>query len=330
MYFQRDPVTFIDWLPTIIVFCLIVILCVISLYTQNTEKNKSSHWRTNIGKPLLGFLYVALVIAVYILLDEYEDVGGFFFLIMLGFLGLMFFWITDAMFFSSVDESRDYNDKIQRKNEYIQRKNLEYEDCKQILFNKYGGECTFDIFIEEIPTLTSYTNPCLQESDLKKRFEKLDELSDKYFYSGEVETYMSDIKKHIYVFENKSIIIIYGNQYHFSDLLSFSLVDNTTSETITTSSGSSSTSTGSMLGRAVVGGVLTGGLGALAGATTAKKNINSNANSSTKIIHDYTIFLNINSLKEPLISINLGSQQEKAQQLASILNVIIERNKKNN
>lgn len=80
-----------------------------------------------------------------------------------------------------------------------------------------------------------------------------------------------NIKSRVLIYEQSSVIIINSKKYEFSDILGYSLVDDATSETITTSVGTAKTSTGSMIGRAVVGGVLTGGLGAVAGAATAKK-----------------------------------------------------------
>ncbi len=135
-----------------------------------------------------------------------------------------------------------------------------------------------------------------------------------------------DINTHVMLFESSQIIRIKAQEYKFSDILGYSLVDDATSETITTSTGTAKTSTGSMLGRAVVGGVLTGGLGAVAGAATAKKNISDNATSQTTTMHNYTLYINVNSLQEPTISLNLGNDVSIAQKLAGAVNVIIERN----
>ena len=137
---------------------------------------------------------------------------------------------------------------------------------------------------------------------------------------GDYEEY--DIDTHVMLFESSQIIRIKAQEYKFSDILGYSLVDDATSETITTSTGTAKTSTGSMLGR----GVLTGGLGAVAGAATAKKNISDNATSQTTTMHNYTLYINVNSLQEPTISLNLGNDVSIAQKLAGAVNVIIERN----
>lgn len=136
-----------------------------------------------------------------------------------------------------------------------------------------------------------------------------------------------NLSTRILIYEQSGIIIVKSKEYRFSDILGYSLVDDATSETITTSTGTAKTSTGSMLGRAVVGGVLTGGLGAVAGAATAKKNISDNATSQTTTIHKYTLYINVNSLQEPTIALKIGDNASRAQKLAGAINVIIERNK---
>ena len=128
---------------------------------------------------------------------------------------------------------------------------------------------------------------------------------------------------YISVFEKTSIVMINDVEYPFSDILGFSLVDDATNETITTSIGEAKTSTGSMLGRAVVGSMLTGGLGAVVGAVTAKKNIETNAASQTTTTHKYTMYINVNSLASPTITIPIGQDEQTAHHLANLFNVII-------
>lgn len=133
---------------------------------------------------------------------------------------------------------------------------------------------------------------------------------------------------YIYVFEEAKIFMVLGKQYHFSDILDFSLVDDMTSETITISKGDEKTSTSNMLGRAVVGGIFTGGIGAVTAAATAKKTIMTNATSQTTNTHKYTIYLTINSLTDPSVIIRLGNDNEKAQKITNVLKVILARDNK--
>ena len=136
-----------------------------------------------------------------------------------------------------------------------------------------------------------------------------------------------DFDKHIFVFEKSQVVIVKSKEYKFSDILSCSLVDDVTNETITTTTGKSKTATGSMLGRAVVGGVLTGGLGAVAGAATAKRNITEDASSKTTTVHDYFIYINTNNFQEPVISLHIGNDSGRAQRIIGVMNVIMAKNK---
>lgn len=148
----------------------------------------------------------------------------------------------------------------------------------------------------------------------------LNQIKSKY---GDNATIIEMAYNKIIVSEQKKCVVIYNEEYLFTDIIGCSLIDDATSETITTSTGEAKTSTGSMLGRAVVGGVLTGGLGAVAGAATARKNIATNATSQTITTHKYVIYINVNSLKNPTITIPIGEDTQKAHELANLFNVII-------
>lgn len=172
------------------------------------------------------------------------------------------------------------------------------------------------------------------EVALRKKFETeyqllLDKFGD---CTVDVKLGITDVyvESRLFVFEKSQMIVLFGIEYKFSDILGFSLVDDATSETITTSAGDSKTSTGNMLGRAVVGGILTGGLGAVAGAATAKKNITTNATSQTSTTHKYTMYVNVNSLSSPTITIRIGKDSQKAHNLANLFNVIVSRGQTQN
>ena len=87
------------------------------------------------------------------------------------------------------------------------------------------------------------------------------------------------------------------------------------------------TPTGNMLGRTVVGGVLLGGVGALAGASTSKKETTtSSLGQSIEEKHDYTLYINVDSLSSPIEKVNFGKNINELQETAAILNIIIKRN----
>ena len=187
------------------------------------------------------------------------------------------------------------NLKAQRNRELAnERIEIEFNNARQKLFDKYG-ECTTDVCI----------------GDLKA------------------------IKHHIYIFEDSATIVLNGEAIAFNKILGFTLQDD--SKTISTSNEVSytsmtKTSIGSMLGRAAVAGMFTGGLGAVAGAATAKKKTITTPNQSqstttTSIKHNYVCYVNVNDLSNPIREIFLGENSQRAQKVANILNVIIERNK---
>jgi hypothetical protein len=135
----------------------------------------------------------------------------------------------------------------------------------------------------------------------------------------------SKINDTIYIFESTSTIMINNQVLKFKDILGFNVFDNSTviysGQTAVTKS-----KTGSSLGRAVVGGALLGGVGAIIGGTTGKKETVLSAQTSS-VNHSYTIVININDLSTPLIKLTLGDSQGLVQMISSILTIICERNK---
>ena len=80
-----------------------------------------------------------------------------------------------------------------------------------------------------------------------------------------------------------------------------------------------------MVGRAIVGGVLTGGAGAIiGGATASKTTTTSGGTSRTK--HNYTLIITVDSLSNPIERIHLGENGTYANEICSILSIIINRN----
>lgn len=137
---------------------------------------------------------------------------------------------------------------------------------------------------------------------------------------------------YLYVFEGPKIVSLKDEIIPFKSILGFSLNDD--SETVmhneTSYVSTTSTNTGSMIGRAAVGGILLGGVGALAGATTAKKETITKptvAMTTTTVKHKYSLFLNLDDLSNPTRELKLGSDTTKAQTVANIFNIIVQRNK---
>ena len=130
----------------------------------------------------------------------------------------------------------------------------------------------------------------------------------------------------ILAFSKVSRIWLIGNDLPMSSILSCNLSDN--SKTIKGKSTiQTKTNTGNMAKRAVVGGVILGGAGALAGGVTAKKD-GTIIHEDDKIVHDYTILVNIDSLSTPVIRLQCGTNGTLVNDIVGLLNVIINRNKR--
>ncbi len=153
-----------------------------------------------------------------------------------------------------------------------------------------------------------------------------------FFYDSErIDIIDPEITDRVFIFEDKSIIILNGKPINFKDIIAFKLTDDEhiiyqNSETTF----KTSTSTGSIIGRAIIGGVLLGGVGAIIGGATAKKNTTTISTPQNSIVyHDYKIYITINSLTDPQIVLELDYHENAINEIVSVLSIILDRNKKN-
>jgi hypothetical protein len=79
-----------------------------------------------------------------------------------------------------------------------------------------------------------------------------------------------------------------------------------------------------MVKRAVVGEVLIGGAGAIIGGSTASKTTIS-TQENDKVVHNYTIIVNVDSLSEPIIRVHIGTDGKTVNEIVGLMNVIINR-----
>lgn len=129
----------------------------------------------------------------------------------------------------------------------------------------------------------------------------------------------------ICIFENTKNAWILGKVYSFDKIVDCSISDNNhikKAEVIY----KTSTSTGNMIGRAVVGGILTGGVGAVVGGATASKNTVAVPKGEDELIHDYTVILNVDDLSAPIIHIPCKTNAAMAEEIYAIFSLIIKRN----
>lgn len=148
-------------------------------------------------------------------------------------------------------------------------------------------------------------------------------ISNQYELSQEI-----NIKNRIFVFADSKKIWIKGSVYDFKDIIGCTINDDSYIKKANVTY-KTSTSTGSMIGRAVVGGMLTGGFGAVIGGATASKTTVAEPSGSDAVIHNFTIVLNINSFTSPVIYINCGDNIKLKDELLGMINVILSHNSQN-
>ena len=123
----------------------------------------------------------------------------------------------------------------------------------------------------------------------------------------------------IFVFEKPKKIIFDKKEYDFSDILSCSLYDENHKDIPPTQV--TRTNTGSMLGRAAVGGLTLGVAGAVVGAMTAKTESTSSVDSS--YISSYVVKIGIKSIEKPTMILKYGSDKAKAEEVYALVQAII-------
>lgn len=116
----------------------------------------------------------------------------------------------------------------------------------------------------------------------------------------------------VLVFPNYEKIVIEGCTHDFSNIMDFTVNEE--------KSYKSNTSTSSAIGRGIVGGVLLGGVGALAGATTAKKK-------TVEKVEGYTIRLTMQGFNNSDVTM-YTKYESTMRQITSILKKIIDHNEK--
>ena len=132
-----------------------------------------------------------------------------------------------------------------------------------------------------------------------------------------------NIDKEIIAFEKTNRVWICGKDFPMGSILGCKFSDN---KKVVKGQITSTTKTNNknMVKRAVVGGVLTGGTGAVIGGTTARKTTVS-TQENDKVYHDYTIVINIDSLSDPILRIPIGSDGNTVNEIVAMMNVIINR-----
>jgi len=171
-------------------------------------------------------------------------------------------------------------------------------------------------YIEKNINKERIKNQRIEESNIRRK-----NLVDSILPTDKVIT----IGKTLFALSTANNKVIIGERiFNLSDIISFSISDNS-QQIFTPSTSRTKTNTGSVIGRAVVGGVLTGGVGAIIGGATAKKETVTEGG-TTFTTHDYSVHLSMDNISEPLLTIHIGSNSVEMEQAKALFNVIIKRN----
>lgn len=253
-----------------------------------------------------------------------------------------------------------YNDKI--KNEEVESKNT-YDLIIRIvgLFAFAGGIFLLALYLttrknkadeENFQIALAQIEKKKEEDERKKELLKQKELKHEQLMR-DYSNYLSNLKakygncdksirlhskitelpSEILVFGQSKYVVIEKKEIPFSDILDCTYNDDVKeTETIKTfredSSATTKANTGSMIGRSVAGGLLFGGVGAIVGGSTAKKDTIIKHGTDTsihnkEIEHNYTVAITVKDISNPVIKINVGNDTALKDEIVSLMKVII-------
>lgn len=127
----------------------------------------------------------------------------------------------------------------------------------------------------------------------------------------------------IYVFEKHSMVILNGDKLNYSDIIDVRLIDKSTDEIITETTGTIQSSTGDIIGRAIVGGMIGGDAGAIIGGTTGTRDIETTTVSQVVKNHSYQVSVNVNNLRKPTYTAYSGDNIDVANDIFNLFQTII-------
>ncbi len=238
---------------------------------------------------------------------------------------LLFIALKYVLENGSLDFLDTKKDKELKKIEFDKQeeKRKKYEEKDKIYYEKRKARIE-----NEMQELTNQYGKLSQEFILTKDFEK----SNKIQISFGHKSYIPALAEKIMIFEENSKIVIRNKTYNFEDIISFELKDN--KQIIfenTISKSISETNTKNILGRAIVGGILFGGVGAIIGGSTAKKETNTITEPPKTIEnHNFELHIIINNLSDPQIILDLGDNINLANKLVPVMSLILNSNTKLN
>ena len=151
--------------------------------------------------------------------------------------------------------------------------------------------------------------------ELEDKYGKITRIVPYSHFDNDLLEYHDDI----IVFGEAKKIILYKKEYDFIDILSCSMYDQNHKDI--PSKQVTRTKTGSMLGRAALGGLTLGVAGALVGAVTAKTETDSNLDNT--YLCSYVVKIGLKSIEEPIIKFEYGCDKSKAEEVYAMIQAII-------
>ena len=162
-----------------------------------------------------------------------------------------------------------------------------------------------------IPVLTISTR---SNEYHEKRTKKNEEALIKQYGEYSIKIDSGTIDSMTFLFPSSQVLVINGTKFNFSEIIDFSLNEMASYKT--------TTSTSSMLGRGLGGGVMFGGVGELAGANSA-------SSKTVKETAQYDFNIIIDDFSNPNFRCTYH-HEDRAKTLYSILKLIIDKNQSKN
>lgn len=200
--------------------------------------------------------------------------------------------------------------------------------------------------------IEDYFNSCLSKSNLKKVLDKavskalsnnnepdkiVSVLYNTYEPSSDGEDLYDFISETRFYIKEKKVVFITPKKIHiipFSKIVSYDIVlPNEDSKPVHSSKiQGTKTDTGNMVKRAIIGGILGGGVGAVIGGATAKTKTTTEENMYAAVLNQplYELRIKFDDIINPVIIINFDTNKQMVQEVANSLDVIVRQNADNN
>lgn len=149
----------------------------------------------------------------------------------------------------------------------------------------------------------------------------LEELTSKYGKPEQIIRILdTKIKNSFIVFPESQCIYIQSKVIPYGQVVSCEIKDDSYTTVTGTKEEVTKTNTGNMAGRAIVGGLIAGPVGAIVGGATAKKKTEVIDNTKTITHHHYYVVINLANVSSPMVRIDCGKTNPRiAEKIKAIL-----------